>query len=102
MTLNCSVTLINEGDDFACLCKGEGGNPPANVTWYRDGVRFSDVGAERQTLNLLDVSGTDSGTYKCVATSYPHENYTDKKFIQIMVHCKYLTLKIYSVPLVSQ
>ena len=89
MTLNCSSTIsLLEGDSFACLCKGEGGNPTANVTWYKDGVKFTDVGTERQILNLPHVGSADRGTYKCVATSYANENYTDEKSIQVNVYCK--------------
>ena len=89
VTLNCSSPVtLNEGDNFTCLCRGERGNPPADVTWYKNGVKFTDVGTENQTLNLLSVGGTDSGTYKCVATSYPHKNYSDEKSYKVLVNCK--------------
>lgn len=81
--------MLKTGDNFTCPCKGEGGSPPVNVTWYKGGVKFTDVGTEKQTLNLSNVSEVDSGTYMCVATSHPHENYTDEKYIQVMVHCKF-------------
>ena len=80
--------MLNEGDNFTCLCRGEDGNPPANVTWYKDGVQFSHVGTKNQTLNLLNVGGADNGSYKCVATSYPHESYTDEKSIQVIIYCE--------------
>ena len=86
MILNCaSPVTLKKSENFTCLCKGEGGNPPANVTWYKDGDKFTDVGTERQTLKLLNVGETESGTYKCVATSYPHANYTDEKSSQVIV-----------------
>ena len=90
VALNCSSPVtLTEGDTFTCLCRGENGNPPANVTWNRDGVKFSDVGTEKQTLNIWSARRTDNGNYTCVATSYPHENYTDEKSIRIVVYCKY-------------
>ena len=93
VTLKCSSPVtLNEGENFSCQCKGEGGNPSANVTWFKDGVKFGDVGTEKQTLNLFHVGKADSGTYKCVATSYPHENYTDEKFIQVVIFCKYINV----------
>ena len=86
---NCSCPIaLNEGDDFTCLCEGKGGNPPANVTWYKNGVKFSDVGTEKQTLNLLNVSKANNGTYQCKAASYGHEKYTDEKSCEVIVYCK--------------
>ncbi|XP_028413744.1 titin-like [Dendronephthya gigantea] len=89
VTLNCSSPVtLNEGDNFTCLCRGEGGNPPANVTWFKNGVKITDVGIERQTLNISNISRTDNATYKCEATSYPHQNYTDEKSCQVIVFSK--------------
>ncbi|XP_028399296.1 Schwann cell myelin protein-like isoform X2 [Dendronephthya gigantea] len=89
VALNCSSPVIlNEGDNFACLCKNEGGNSPANVTWYKNGVKFSNVGTERQKLILSIVGRRDRGTYKCVATSNPYGKYSDEKFIQVIIYIK--------------
>ena len=91
VTFSCSSPeTVNEGDDFKCACRGEGGNPPADVTWYtKDGVQIGETGKEEQTLTLNNVNGTDNGTYKCVAQS--HINATDEKSIEIIVklNCKY-------------
>ena len=88
VTLNCSTLItLKKGDNFACLCKGEGGNPLADVTWYKDGVNVSDVGTERQTLSLLNVGSANRGTYKCVTSSNPDEKYADEKFIQVIIFC---------------
>ncbi|XP_028399370.1 hemicentin-1-like isoform X2 [Dendronephthya gigantea] len=85
--LNCrSPVMLNEGDNFTCLCKGEGGSPPAKVVWFNDGVNVSLVGTKNQALKLLNVSKEDNGTYTCNATSYPHENYTDEKSIVVIVY----------------
>ena len=95
--------MLLEGDNFTCLCKGEGGSPPANFTWFKAGIEFSDVGTEKQTLNLFDIGKVNNGTYKCVATSYPHENYTDEKSIEIIVYCKYMVaLRIKVIQNVTQ
>ena len=100
MTLNCSSRVaLNEGDNFTCLCESDGGNPPANVTWYKDGVMFGEVGTENQILKLLSVGKSESGTYKCVASSFPHKSYTREKSVQVLVPCKYdiLPLQMCSV-----
>jgi hypothetical protein len=57
VTINCSsAVIVNEGDDFTCVCRGEGGNPPANVTWYdKDGVQIGGTGKEEQTLTRSNV-----------------------------------------------
>jgi hypothetical protein len=90
VTLNCSSPVIlNEGDDFTCECQGLGGNPPANVTWYKDGKKIDGTGTEKQILTLINVDETDSGTYKCVAESYPNVMFRDERSIRVDVKCKY-------------
>ena len=80
VTLSCSSPItVNEGDDFTCVCRGEGGNPPANVAWYKDGVQIGGTGMEEQALTLSNVNGTDNGTY----------NATDEKSIEIKLGSKY-------------
>jgi hypothetical protein len=89
--INCSSPItLYEGENFTCVCRGIGGNPPANVTWYdKDGVQIGETGIEEQTLNLTNVNGTDIGTYKCVAQD--HVNATNETSIDIIVklNCKY-------------
>ena len=86
VSINClSVNTLNEGDDFLCECNGEGGNPPANVTWYKDGVQIGGTEKKEQTLNLSNVDNTASGTYKCVAQSHVLK---DQKTIKLIVYCK--------------
>ena len=83
----CSRTItINEGDYVTCLCKGEGGNPPANVSWFKDDVRIGETGTEEQVLTLSNVNKTASGWYKCVAKSY---NLSDETSLEVIVNCKY-------------
>ena len=75
---------MNEGDNVTCVCRSEGGNPPADVTWFKDGVQISGRGKE-QTLTLRNVSKTASGIYKCVAQS---STLTDEESMGIIVYCK--------------
>ncbi|CAB3976996.1 B-cell receptor CD22-like [Paramuricea clavata] len=88
VTMSCSSPVtVNEGDNFTCVCRSEGGNPPANVTWYdKDGVQIGGTGKEGQTLTLSNVDGRDSGTYKCVAQS--HINATEEKPIEVRLNLK--------------
>ena len=91
MTLSCSSPVtVNESDNVTCVCRGKSGNPPANVTWYKDGIQIGGTGKEKQTLTLRNVNRADSGTYKCVAQS--HINATDEKSIKVIVifNCKYM------------
>ena len=92
MTLSCSSPItVNESGDFICVCRSEGGNPPANVTWYKDGVQIGGTGNEEQTLTLRNVDGTDSGTYKCVAQSH---TLAEEKLVEVKVrlNCKYFCI----------
>ncbi len=89
MMFSCSSSItLNEGDDFTCVCRGEGGNPPADVTWFKDGVQIGRTGKEEQVLTLRNVSGIDSGTYKCLSRSH---TLTDEKLVavKIRLNCKY-------------
>ncbi|CAB4029026.1 opioid-binding cell adhesion molecule isoform X4 [Paramuricea clavata] len=85
VTLSCSSPVtVNEGDNVTCICRGKGGNPSANVTWYdKGGVQIVGTGKEEQTLTLSNVVNTASGTYKCVAKSH---TLTDEKSIEIIVY----------------
>jgi hypothetical protein len=62
--------MVNKSDDIICLCEGEGGNPPANVTWYGKNGQIGETGKEKQTLILRNVNGTFNGTYTCKAQSH--------------------------------
>ena len=89
VTFSCSNPYtINEGDDSTCVCRGEGGNPPANVTWYKDGVQIGGTGKEEQTLPLSNVGAIDRGNYTCRAQS--HTLAVNKSIeVQIRLNCKY-------------
>ena len=89
--INCSrLVKIGEGKDFICECRGEGGRPPANVTWYRDRKQIGETRDVKNILNLTDVTEKDNGTYKCVVQSYTlkDDNSTD-----VIVYRKYIIKK---------
>ena len=65
------------------MSKGEGGNPPANVTWLKDDVKIGETAKQELTLTLSSVDEKASGKYKCVARSY---TLMDKR--SIFVYCK--------------
>jgi hypothetical protein len=97
VTFTClSLNEVNEGDNFTCVCKGEGGNPPANVTWYKDGVQIGETGKKNKTLKLISVNETSNGMYKCEARSYTNDSFVDKKSIKVVVRqlSKYASLLI--------
>ncbi len=79
---------VNEGDDFTCVCRGEGNYPPANVTWYKDGAQIGRTRKENQTLTLSNVNGTQNGTCKCEARSYPSDEFLDAKYMEVRLNCK--------------
>ncbi|XP_028407337.1 scavenger receptor cysteine-rich type 1 protein M130-like [Dendronephthya gigantea] len=75
VTVNCSSFIaVNLGDDITCLCEAKGGKPPANVTWYKDGVQFGDTEQEQNVLTLSNVNETDIGTYTCTRKSQTFAN----------------------------
>ena len=87
MTVNCSSLIaLNVGDDVTCLCEGKGGKPPAEVTWYKDGVQIGNVEQEQNVLTLSNVDKTDSGTFKCIGKSH---SLTDEKSIEVHFYGKY-------------
>ncbi|XP_046858842.1 carcinoembryonic antigen-related cell adhesion molecule 5-like [Xenia sp. Carnegie-2017] len=85
--INCSTPLVvNEGDNVSCVCRGEGGNPPANVIWFdKDNNIIGDVGVESKTLVITNVTLNDGGNYTCKAQSYDDTDYKDEKSIEITV-----------------
>ena len=91
VALGCaSLIAVNEGDAVVCECKGQGGNPLADVTWFKDNKKIGRTGKEQQVLALSDVNRKDNGTYTCVAQN--HVNATDEKSIEVKIrlNCKYI------------
>ena len=77
ISVNCSsVTTVEEGNNFACECKGTDGNPPSDVAWYKNNTLIVTG-----ILVFSNVNKDDSGTYKCVAKS--HEKAKNKTLIEL-------------------
>ena len=77
---------MNQSDDFASKCKGTNGNPPANVTWYKDN-RTIVTGKEETTFVLNDVDKDNSGTYRCEAKN--KEEAKNETSMKLIINCKY-------------
>ena len=77
---------MNEGDYFVCECKGTGGNPRADVTWYKDNTQIV-TGKETAILLFPNVHKDNSGAYRCEAKS--HEKAKNGASIELIVNCKY-------------
>ena len=88
VSVNCSSSItLDKGDFFACECKGEGGNPLADVTWYKDNVLIVS-GKEKAIFRFPNVDKDDSGTYRCEAKS-GHEKANNETTMELIVNCKY-------------
>ena len=79
-------TTVNQSDYFACECKGANGNPPADVTWYKDNTKFV-TRKEKAILRFPNVKRDDSGTYRCEAKSGIVEAKNETE-IELIVNCK--------------
>ena len=92
VTINCSSHItLNEGDDATSVCRSKDGNPPANVSWFKDGVQIGGIETENQTLTFRNISRRgNEGTYKFVAQSHTNSMFADNKLIEITVkvRCK--------------
>ncbi|XP_046858275.1 carcinoembryonic antigen-related cell adhesion molecule 6-like isoform X2 [Xenia sp. Carnegie-2017] len=88
VSIDCSSPLfVNEGDNVSCVCRGEGGNPPANVTWFdKDSTTVRGFGVESATLVITGASPNDRGSYKCKAESFNDPRFIDEKSIEIIVN----------------
>ena len=76
---------MNQSDNFTCKCKGADGNPPADVTWYKDNTKIA-TGKEEAILSLSDVDKDDNGTYRCEARS--HGRAKNETSVELIVNCK--------------
>ncbi|XP_046858283.1 uncharacterized protein LOC124451706 isoform X2 [Xenia sp. Carnegie-2017] len=90
VVINCSTPLVvSKGDNVSCVCRGERGNPPANVTWFdKNNNIIGDVGVVNKTLVITNVTLNDGGSYKCKAQSYDDPGFRDQKSIEIQVKFK--------------
>ena len=88
--MNCSSSVtLDEGDDVTCVCTGEGSNPPANVTWFKNNKKFGETKKLNNTLTLSNVKRTATGTYTCEARSHTNDSFKDEESIKLIVNCKY-------------
>ncbi|XP_028411948.1 deleted in malignant brain tumors 1 protein-like [Dendronephthya gigantea] len=84
VTVNCSnLITVHQGDSITCVCRGEGGIPAASVTWYKNQTQVGETGIEQETLVLVNLDVSDSGSYKCVAQS---DQLRDEKSIEVVVY----------------
>ena len=83
----CSSSItVNEGGNVYCVCQGQGGKPPAEVTWYKDNRKIGETGKEERTLILTNVTHEkDDGNYTCVAQSYPNKMFQDEVEVKVIV-----------------
>ena len=89
MRINCPRRItLDEGENRICVCTEQGGNPRANLTWYKDDQQIDKATYGKNRLPLTSVTKQDIGTYKCVAQSY---TLTDEESIEVNVilNCKY-------------
>ena len=79
---------MKEDYDLICLCKGENGNPPADVIWYdKNDNPIGRKEKEQKALVRRSVTEADRGTYTCKAQSY---TLMDEKSIEVEVNCEYI------------
>ena len=80
------INKLEQGDNFVCECKGTDGNPPADVTWYKNNTKIGDTRKEKAILRFTSVYKDKSGTYSCEATS--HEKAKNERSIELIVTSK--------------
>ena len=89
VTVSSSTITVDEGENVTCSCTSDGGNPPANVVWTKNGKKFGETEQRENILFLRNVSTSDAGNYVCTAESYPDNKYRDAKSVQLILNCKY-------------
>ena len=76
---------MNEGDEFACMRRSKGDNPPVDVTWYKGNERIA-AGKEEAILRFSNVKKEDNGTYKCEVKRHDEAKI---EIIELIVNCMY-------------
>ena len=74
-----------EGDDSVSLKCDVDANPPAEITWRKDGDRR--VLGNFPVLDIGVVSRTDTGTYSCTATNELGES--PPGYVEVETYCEY-------------
>uniref|UniRef100_H3ACN0 Ig-like domain-containing protein n=1 Tax=Latimeria chalumnae TaxID=7897 RepID=H3ACN0_LATCH len=75
-----SDSTVPEGGAPTLTCETES-NPPAQITWYKDGIQYSR--SSEKTLQFANVTRQDGGNYSCVATN-TLGNHTSESIIVII------------------
>ena len=89
---DCSkINEKNEGEDLACLCKGQGGNPPPTALWVKDGQVTDGTGYLEKRLSLKNIKKDDGGVYTCRVITASC-GLTDEETITLKVKCEYSIL----------
>lgn len=62
------------GDEVSFKCPYRNADPPASVTWQKNGKILNSAGekrykAEAKYFNISDVVATDTGNYTCTASN---------------------------------
>nr|XP_014353300.1 PREDICTED: carcinoembryonic antigen-related cell adhesion molecule 5-like [Latimeria chalumnae] len=73
--------IILEGDNVTLTCETDS-NPPAQVTWYKNGIQYD--GSSERTLQFYNIAIQDGGNYSCVAANvvfYCYEINTRKESV---------------------
>lgn len=81
---------VLEGSNMALFCEATG-RPTPNITWTRvfeDG-RNGEILLQGQTWDFLNISRTDSGTYRCAADN--GFGNVLSQVVRVNVTCKYFT-----------
>ena len=89
-SVSTSKITVNEGENVTLSCTSTGGNPPAKLTWTKDGEKISEAKERENKLFLKNIRAEDAETYVCTAESYPDDKYRDSKKVALIVNCKYL------------
>ena len=67
---------VTQGDPAALVCGVDGGDPPPDIVWYKNGQQLDTyknptmlLNAARTQLDVGDTRLTDAGRYSCVAVN---------------------------------
>ena len=99
ITVHPNGVTIREGQNMTLSCNATG-NPVPIISWTRNGspvntsdhsrISFSD---EEKQLTITNVSRTDRGEYRCVATN--RVGNATSNVASVDVHCKYIHLIVW-------
>jgi len=94
MTVDPQAVTKTEGGNLTLSCNATG-NPVPTISWTRDGSPVNTSGRisfseNKKELTITDVSRTDSGEYRCVATNRVGNDTSNAATLN--VQCKYSDL----------